>query len=47
MITHNDAKLDILKSTLSYKEKSIELTRTELGILKLLIENKGNIVPRN
>lgn len=47
IITHNDVKLDILKSILSYKGKSIELTRTELGILKLLIENKGNIVPRN
>ena len=47
IITHNDVKLDILKSILSYKGKSIELTRTELGILKLLIENKENIVPRN
>lgn len=47
IITHDDIKLNILKSQLLYHDKIIELTRTELGILKLLIENKGNIVPRN
>ncbi|MBC5995306.1 DNA-binding response regulator [Romboutsia ilealis] len=47
IISHNGAVLDVLKSKVSHNGKSIELTKNELGILKLLMENKGNIIPRN
>lgn len=47
IISHNGAQLDVLKSKISYNGESVELTKNELGILKLLMENKGNIIPRN
>ncbi len=46
-IAHNGVVLDVLKSRVSYSGESVELTKNELGILKLLMENKGNIIPRN
>lgn len=47
IISHNGAILDVLKSKVSYNGKSVELTKNELGILKLLMDNRGNIIPRN
>lgn len=47
IISHNGAVLDVLRGHVSHDGKSIELTKTELGILKLLIENSANIIPRN
>lgn len=46
-MSHNGAVLNVLKSKVSHHDKSIELTRNELGILKVLMDNKGNIIPRN
>ena len=47
IVSHNGAVLNVLKSKVSHHDKSIELTRNELGILKVLMDNKGNIIPRN
>lgn len=38
--------LDILKSTIKYQNKEIELTKTELKTLYYLLQNKDIIVPR-
>ena len=38
--------LDILKSTIKYQEKEIELTKTEIKTLYYLLQNKDIIVPR-
>lgn len=47
ILTHKRLSLDVLKSRISYQGKEAELTKNELGILRLLIENAGNIIPRN
>lgn len=47
VIAHKGAVLDVAKSKVSHNGKSVELTKNELGILKLLIDYKGNIIPRN
>lgn len=47
IVSHKGAVLDVLKSKVSYNGKSVELTKNELGILRLLIDNKDNIIPRN
>lgn len=46
-VSHKGAVLDVLKSKVSHNSESIELTKNELGILKVLMDNKGNIIPRN
>lgn len=38
--------LDILKSTIKYQDKEIELTKTEVKTLYYLLQNKDIIVPR-
>lgn len=38
--------LDILKSTIKYQEKDIELTKTEIKTLYYLLQHKDIIVPR-
>ena len=38
--------LDILKSTIKYQEKEIELTKTEIKTLYYLLQHKDIIVPR-
>lgn len=38
--------LDILKSTIKYQEKEIELTKTEIKTLYFLLQHKDIIVPR-
>lgn len=47
IISHNGAVLDVLKSKVYHNGISIELTKNECGILKLLMDNSGNIIPRN
>lgn len=39
--------MDLLKATISYKGVKKELTKNELSILRLLMINKGNIIPRD
>lgn len=46
LLTHNGLTLDVGKSKAVCGEQSAELTRNELGILKLLIDHKGTIVSR-
>ena len=46
ILTHKRLTLDVLKSKAFYNDEYIDLTKNELGILKVLIENKGNIIPR-
>ena len=45
-LTHNGLTLDIGKSRAVCGEQSVELTKNESGILKLLIDHKGTIVSR-
>lgn len=45
--THKDVVLDVRKSEVVYQGKKVELTKNELGILRVLMENKGSIIPRN
>ncbi|MEG1990097.1 MAG: response regulator transcription factor [Clostridia bacterium] len=46
IVLYNDFKLNISKSILSYKEKSIELSKNEFKILNYLFKNIGKIVSR-
>lgn len=46
IIEYNGIVLDILKSTIKYQEKEIELTKTELKTLYFLLQHKDIIVPR-
>lgn len=47
VIIHKRLTLNLLKATISYDGQSKELTKNELGILRLLMINKGNIIPRD
>ncbi|OCN04582.1 DNA-binding response regulator [Erysipelotrichaceae bacterium MTC7] len=42
-----DVLLDVAKSTLTYQDESIELTKNELRILTTLFKHKNNIVSRD
>lgn len=42
-----DVSLDISKSTLTYQNQSIDLTKNELRIMHCLCQNKNKIVSRN
>lgn len=45
-IEYKGIVLDILKSTLTYHEKEIELTKTEIKTLTYLFSNKDKIIAR-
>lgn len=47
LASHKGLTLDVLKSRAYYEDKTIDLTKNELAILKVLIDNKGKIIPRN
>ncbi|MCY6369390.1 response regulator transcription factor [Clostridium ganghwense] len=47
IIECNNVVLNISKSLVSFEEKETELTKNELGILTILMKNKGCIVHRN
>lgn len=38
--------INLLKATMCCGESEVELTKNELGILRLLVMNKGNVIPR-
>lgn len=46
MLTHKGLTLDVGKSKAVCGEQSVELTKNELGLLKLLFDHKGTIVSR-
>lgn len=46
-ITYKGLTLNILKAEISYKGQSKALTKNEMGILRMLMMNKGNIIPRD
>ncbi len=47
VLSHRGVSLDVLGSSASYNGKKTDLTRNELGILKLLMENAGIVLSRN
>jgi len=46
LMEHNGAILNTSDATLTYNGEQIDLTRNEYKILKMLMENSGNVVPR-
>ena len=47
LLTHKGLTLNLLRATISHDGNEKELTKNELGILRLLMLNKGNIIPRD
>lgn len=47
VLSHKGLTVNLLKATMSYNDKEVELTKNELGILRLLVLNKGNVIPRD
>lgn len=47
IIKHKDVMLNILDSTIYFKEECIELSKNEFKILNILMNNQGNIVSRD
>ncbi|MCM1045087.1 MAG: response regulator transcription factor [Candidatus Gastranaerophilales bacterium] len=47
VLFHKGLKVNLLRATMSCNDKEAELTKNELGILRLLILNKGNVIPRD
>lgn len=45
-IEHNGVFLNLSDTTLSYKDKKIEMTKNDYKILQLLMESKGKVVTR-
>lgn len=47
VLEHQGALLNLTEATLSYQEHKIELTKNELRILQVLMENKNKVVSRD
>lgn len=47
ILSHKGLTINLLKATMSYNGAEIDLTKNELGILRLLMLNKGNVIPRD
>ncbi len=47
VLSHKGLNLNLLKATMSCGNEEVELTKNELGILRLLVLNKGNVIPRD
>ena len=47
VLSYNGMQLNIEQMTVSYSGQSLELTKNEFKILKLLLEAKGQVVSRN
>ena len=47
MLEHKGVSLDLSKSVVSFEGKQAELTKNEMRILHLLMENKGKTITRN
>ena len=46
ILEYKDMKVNLSNGTISYNDKTIEITKNELKILSYLIKNKGKIVSR-
>ena len=46
VLSHKGLTINLLKTTMSHDGKEVDLTKNELGIIRLLVINKGNIIPR-
>lgn len=47
LLIHKGLTLNVLKATILFNGQEKELTKNELGILRMLMINKGNIIPRD
>ena len=47
VLTHKGLTLYVLQAKMRCGDKEAELTRNELGILRLLMRSKGNVIPRD
>ena len=47
VLTHKGLTLNLLKAEISHNGQNKKLTKNEMGILRLLMVNKGNIIPRD
>lgn len=47
MLFHKGLTLNLLNATIFYDGQEKELSKNELGILRMLLINKGNIIPRD
>ena len=47
ILEHNGMILNLSEATLLYQNEKVELTKNELRILQLLMENKDKVVPRD
>jgi DNA-binding response OmpR family regulator len=47
VLTHRGAVFHVGEGTLFYRDQKIDLTRNEMKMLQLLLENKGNTVSRD
>ncbi|WP_195245267.1 response regulator transcription factor [Clostridium celatum] len=46
VLEYNGIQVNLANCTISYNDKTIEITKNELKILSYLIKNKGNIISR-
>ena len=46
VLTHNGLSLDLMKSRISFQGREADLTKNEMGILKMLMEHAGSIISR-
>ncbi len=46
-LQHNGAVLDVARACLSYQEQRLDLSKNDLRILQVLLENQGSIVSRD
>lgn len=46
VLEHKDMKVNLSNGTVTYNDKTVEITKNELKILSYLIKNKGKIVSR-
>lgn len=46
LVAHGDCTLDLVESVFSYEGNRLELTKTEMKIMQLLLENSGTYVER-
>lgn len=47
VLIHKGLTINLLKATAAYEGKETDLTKNELGILRLLMVNKGNVILRD
>ena len=46
VLKHDDLSLDIVTRTVAIGDKNIRLTKTEFAILRLLMENPAQVIPK-